>query len=94
MATVMHEFGHQLGMPTHYGNCAAYNSPSVPSNYSDFTYPFVPPAPPGYLECLQFWDIMGAHWSWAQPSGFSRYSRGWIDPKTTISYQLPTASAF
>jgi hypothetical protein len=81
-------------MPTHYGNCAAYNSPSVPSNYSDFTYPFAPPAPPGYLECLQYWDIMGGHWRWAQPGGFSRYSRGWIDPKTTISYQLPTASAF
>jgi hypothetical protein len=94
LATILHEFGHQLGIPSHYGNCAAYNDVPVPANYKDSSYPFDPPAPPGFLECLQYWDIMGAHWSWTQPTGFSRLSRGWIDPKTTVSYQLPTAPAF
>jgi hypothetical protein len=94
LATLMHEFGHQLGIPSHYGNCSIYNNFAIPSNYVDPSYPFAPPAPPGYLECLQYWDIMGAHWRWSQPSGFSRVSRGWVDPQTTISYQLPTASPF
>jgi hypothetical protein len=94
LATMTHEFGHQLGIPTHYGNCAAYNDVPVPSNYTDPTYPFLPPAPPGFLECTQSWDIMGAHWDWSQPLGYSRWNRGWIPSGSTLTYDLFQAAPF
>ncbi len=39
LATVMHEFGHQLGIPSHYGNCAAYNDVPVPRELRGFHAP-------------------------------------------------------
>jgi hypothetical protein len=94
LATITHEFGHQLGIPTHYGNCAAYNDVAVPANYKDPSYPFAPPAPPGFLECTQFWDIMGGHWRWPQPLGYSRWNRGWIASNSTLTYDLFQAAPF
>ena len=94
LATITHEFGHQLGIPTHYGNCAAYNDVPVPANYSDPSYPFLPKAPPGFLECTQYWDIMGGHWRWPQPLGYSRFNRGWIAPNSTLTYDLFKAAPF
>jgi hypothetical protein len=94
LATITHEFGHQLGIPTHYGNCAAYNDVPVPSNYKDPSYPFLPPAPPGFLECTQYWDIMGGHWRWPQPLGYSRWNRGWIASGDTLTYDLFKAAPF
>ena len=91
MSVIVHEFGHQLGTETHYGNCAPYNNIPVPFNYMDPS--FVNPMP-GTLECMGFWDLMGWDWRWSQPGGFSRWSLGWIDSNTTVSYQLPTASPF
>ncbi len=72
LSVMMHEFGHQLGIPTHYGDCGPDYVPKVQGN----------------VECVGVWDIMGFDWIWSQPTGYSRFSRGWIDPKTTISYDL------
>jgi M6 family metalloprotease-like protein len=72
MSVMMHEFGHQLGMPTHYGDCGPDYVPKVL----------------GSLECVGRWDIMGYDWAWSQPTGYSRLSRGWIDPNSTLSYDL------
>ncbi len=72
LSVMMHEFGHQLGIPTHYGDCGPDYVPKVQ----------------GSVECVGVWDIMGFDWIWSQPTGYSRFSRGWIDPKTTISYDL------
>ena len=78
LSVILHEFGHQLGMPTHYGNCA----------------PSYVPAVQGPLECLGPWDVMGYDFGWPSPTGYSRLSRGWIDPQTTLSHDLLSGTPF
>ena len=74
LSALMHEFGHQLGIPVHYGDCAAAYTPKVQ----------------GPLECVGPWDIMGSDSYWTQPTGYSRFTRGWIAPQTTLTYALLT----
>jgi M6 family metalloprotease-like protein len=78
LSVMMHEFGHQLGIPTHYGDCGPSYIPAVQTA----------------VECVGVWDIMGFDWIWSQPTGYSRFSRGWIDPKSTISYDLLSGIPF
>ena len=78
LSVILHEFGHQLGMPTHYGDCA----------------PSYIPAIQGPLECLGPWDIMAYDYGWPMPTGYSRLSRGWIDPQTTLSHDLLSGTPF
>jgi M6 family metalloprotease-like protein len=74
LSVIMHEFGHQLGIPVHYGDCSPWYTPKTQ----------------GYVECVEAWDIMGADWYWTQPTGYSRLNRSWIAPQTTLTYALQT----
>ncbi len=74
LSALLHEFGHQLGIPVHYGDCAAAYTPKVQ----------------GAVECAGPWDIMGDDTYWTQPTGYSRFNRGWIAPQTTLTYALLT----
>lgn len=88
LSVIAHEFGHQLGVPTHYGQCAPYNNIVVPANYQEPNFGL------GFLECMGWWDVMGFDWLWPQPGGYSRWGSGWIDTNTTLSFELPTAQPF
>lgn len=74
LSAMMHEFGHQLGIPVHYGDCAPWYTPKVQ----------------GVVECVGPWDIMGDDTYWTQPTGYSRFNRGWIAAQTTLTYALLT----
>ena len=78
LSVAMHEFGHQLGIPTHYGDCGPSYIPVVQ----------------GSLECVGAWDVMAYDWAWSQPTGYSRISRGWINPNSTLSYDLLSGVPF
>jgi hypothetical protein len=85
IAAMLHELGHQMGELSHYGDC---------SHYAAFTS-FNPILPAGPIECLDIgWDLMGLSDSFVQLSGYSMVSRGWIDPGTTLSYDLIAGGPF
>jgi hypothetical protein len=78
ITSLMHELGHQSGELSHYGDCSAY-----------FTYTsFNSLLPPGPVECITGWDIMGLSYSFSEFSGYSKVSRGWIDAGSTPSFDL------
>jgi hypothetical protein len=84
VTSLMHELGHQSGELSHYGDCSAYFS---------FTS-FNSTLPGSGVECISGWDIMGLSYSFAQFSGYSKVSRGWIDAGSTPSFDLITDGPF
>jgi hypothetical protein len=75
----LHELGHQFGDLSHYGDCSwAFTVSS-----------FNPTVPSGPIQCLGYgWDIMGFSYDLAQLSGYTRVSRGWIKPSSTVTLDL------
>ena len=80
ITAMVHELGHQMGDFSHYGDCSQYFT------FSSFNPTIIPAGP---IECLpNSWDIMGFNWGIVQLTGYSRVSRGWIDPSTTLSFDV------
>ena len=101
IGAMLHELGHQMGELSHYGDCSHYFdyssfNPILPgAGYTGDQYFVNPPYPPGTVECLNIgWDLMGLSNSFVQLSAYSRVSRGWIDPSTTLSYDLIAGGPF
>lgn len=79
IAALLHELGHQMGELSHYGDCSHY------FDYSSLNSVI----PTGPIGCLGTgWGLMGLSDSFVQPSGYSMVSRGWIDPNSTLTYDL------
>jgi hypothetical protein len=93
VTAILHELGHQLGHLSHYGNCSNY--------FADFDPSIVTPPAASPDDCIggggggsgsgTGWDIMGISYTLAQTSGYSKVSRGFIDPSTAINLPLPSA---
>lgn len=84
IAGLLHELGHQAGELSHYGDCSGY------INFSSFNSVI----PAGAVECISGWDIMGTSPSFSDFSGYSKVSRGLIDPASTATFDLIDGGPF
>lgn len=84
IAGLLHELGHQAGALSHYGDCSGY------VNFTSLNSVI----PAGAVECISGWDIMGTSPRFSDFSGYSKVTRGLIDPASTVTFDLIDGGPF